>query len=750
MIIDRELSPLIVFAEDDIVNALRKISANKRGFVLCVSGSGQLQGVLTDGDVRRWLTATGEFELDTPAIQVANRQFVALREDADPAEIEALFSDKISFVPLIDAHDHLRAVAWRGSASLAIAGRPIGPEAPAYIIAEIGNNHNGSLDLAKRLVDLAAEAGADCAKFQMRDMASLYRNAGDADDASADLGAQYTLDLLSRFQLDDDEMIAAFDHCKGRQIQPLCTPWDEASLAKLEEYGMPAYKVASADLTNHPLLAAMARTGKILLCSTGMSSESEIADAVAVLRRHDAAFVLLHCNSTYPAPFKDINLAYLKRLARVSGGVVGYSGHERGISVAIAAVAIGAKVLEKHFTVDREMEGNDHRVSLLPAEFRAMVEGVREVEAAMGQAEARVVTQGEMMNREVLAKSLVAARPIAAGAVIGDNDIDVRSPGQGLQPYNRSSLVGKTARRPFAAGEVFFPSDIDGAGASARDFRFRRPWGVPVRYHDVRRMIDATNLDLVEFHLSYKDMLVDPEREFADRTFPVDLVVHSPELFAGDHVMDLCSDDPDYRRRSIDELKRVADVTRRLKPYFANRDAPTPIIINAGGFSADSPIPHERLPAMYDAIAAAFDEVNQNGIEIIPQTMPPYPWHFGGQRFHNLFMTEEDIAGFCTNRGYRVCLDISHSALAANHAHSSFKSFLETVGPLTRHLHIVDAEGVDGEGLQIGDGVIDFAMVADVLDQNAPQASFIPEIWQGHKDEGAGFWTALDRLEQWF
>jgi N-acetylneuraminate synthase len=750
MIIDRELSPLIVFAEDDIVNALRKISANKKGFVLCVSGSGQLQGVLTDGDVRRWLTAAGRFELDTPAIQVANRAFVALRENTEPAEIETRFSDKITFVPLTDDHDHLRAVAFRGTPALTIAGRAIGPDAPAYVIAEIGNNHNGSVELAKQLIDLAAEAGADCAKFQMRDMASLYRNAGDADDASADLGAQYTLDLLSRFQLGDDELVAAFDHCKARGIQPLCTPWDEASLAKLEAYGMPAYKVASADLTNHPLLSAMAATGKVLLCSTGMSSEGEIAEAVALLRRHDAQFVLLHCNSTYPAPFKDINLAYLKRLERISGGVVGYSGHERGISVAIAAVAMGAKVIEKHFTVDREMEGNDHRVSLLPDEFRAMVEGIREVEAASGHAEARIVTQGEMMNREVLAKSLVAARPIAAGAIIGDDDIDVRSPGQGLQPYHRASLIGLPARRDLAPGDVFFPSDIGGAAATARDFRFRRPWGLPVRYHDVRRMIAATNLDLVEFHLSYKDMLVDPEREFADETFPVDLVVHSPELFAGDHVMDLCSDDPAYRRRSIDELKRVADVTRRLKPFFTRADARVPIIVNAGGFSADGPIPADKRPAMYDAIAAAFEEVDQDGVEIIPQTMPPYPWHFGGQRYHNLFMTEGDIASFCSERGYRVCLDISHSALAANHAHSSFKSFLETVGPITRHLHVVDAEGVDGEGLQIGEGAIDFAMVADVLDRTAPEASFIPEIWQGHKDEGAGFWTALDRLEQWF
>src|SRR5204863_6424314 len=171
-----------------------------------------------------------------------------------------------------------------------------------------------------------------------------------------------------------------------------------------------------------------------MICSTGMSTEAEIIQAVAILRRHSAPFILLHCNSTYPAPFKDINLRYLDRLRKISGGLVGYSGHERGYSVAVAAVACGAKLVEKHFTVDRDMEGNDHRVSLLPNEFAQMVTGIREVEEAMGSAAERRLTQGELMNREVLAKSLVAALPIAKGAIITEAMIETRSPGQGLQP----------------------------------------------------------------------------------------------------------------------------------------------------------------------------------------------------------------------------------------------------------------------------------------------------------------------------
>lgn len=749
MIVDRDIAPLIVFSEDDIVAALRKINANKRGFVLCVSGSGQLEGVLTDGDVRRWLVSGGEFDFDTSALKVANRDFVAVLDGADEATISATFSDRVTFVPIVDAHDHLLAVAWRDTKTIGIGGRRIGPGEPAYVIAEIGNNHNGSLELAEQLIDLAAEAGADCAKFQMRDMSTLYRNDGAADDESADLGAQYTLDLLARFQLSDDDMFAAFDHCKARGIQPLCTPWDEASLAKLEAYGMPAYKLASADLTNHPLLAAMAKTGKVMICSTGMSTQNEVEDAIAQLKRHGTPFVLLHCNSTYPAPFKDINLAYMDTLAKAANGMAGYSGHERGIAVPIAAVARGAVVIEKHFTVDRSMEGNDHRVSLLPAEFREMVQGIRNIEAAMGTDKPRGISQGEMMNREVLAKSIVAAQPIAEGQVITEDHLELRSPGQGLQPYHRASLVGRKAARTFAPGDFFFPSDLADQVTKPRDYNFGRPFGVPVRYHDLRKMIAATNLDLVEFHLSYKDMEVDVGKALGEDRFDVDLVVHSPELFASDHVMDLCAPDAAYRQLSIEALQRVIDITRALKPYFGLAERP-PIIINPGGFSADGPIPAERRPPMYEAVAEALETLDKDGVEIIPQTMPPYPWHFGGQRYHNLFMTADDISGFCERYGYRICLDISHSALAANHEKKSFKTFLEQIGHLTRHLHIVDAAGVDGEGLQISEGTIDFAMVAEVLRRTAPEASFIPEIWQGHKDEGSGFWTALERLEEWF
>jgi sialic acid synthase SpsE/sugar phosphate isomerase/epimerase len=749
MILDRNLAKFIVFSEDSLHNALQKISENKARIVFCVSSGGVLEGVLTDGDVRRWITERPSFDTSVSVLSIANKSFTYLSHEASHEEIERNFSDRITFIPLLDRQHHLVAVAYRGAAELRIGQFVIGAGSPAFLIAEIGNNHNGSLDTAKRLIDEAIMAGADCAKFQMRSMANLYRNAGDANDASADLGAQYTLDLLSRFQLSSEEMFQAFDYCKQKGILPLCTPWDRPSLQQLEDYGMLAYKLASADLTNHDLLDAMARTRKPLICSTGMSSENEILEAVKLLKRHNAPFVLLHCNSTYPAPFKDIHLEYLDRLRQIGDCVVGYSGHERGISVAIAAVARGAKVIEKHFTLDRSWEGNDHRVSLLPSEFRSMVQGIREVEEALGSGEARRITQGEMMNREVLAKSLIASRDISLGETLDADMLDVRSPGQGLSPNRKFDLLGRKAVRAMKAGDFFYPSDLDDSATRPRAFKFRRPYGIPVRYHDVKHLAAAAPFDLFEFHLSYKDLEEDIAKHMAGQRHDMNLVVHSPELFAGDHIMDLCSPNVEYRQRSIDELQRVVNVTRALAPYFSRALRPM-IIINPGGFSADGALPVAARSPLYELVADSLAQVDQEGVEIIPQTMPPFPWHFGGQRFHNLFMMADEIVDFCERYRYRVCLDISHSQLACTHFKDSFKDFLERVGPYSAHLHMVDAEGVDGEGLQIGEGMVDFAMVAETLNRCAPAASFIPEIWQGHKNEGAGFWTALDRLEKWF
>ena len=532
----------------------------------------------------------------------------------------------------------------------------------------------------------------------------------------------------------------------------MCTAWDQPSVDQLAAYGVPALKVASADLTNHALLTHMARTGIPMVVSTGMSTEGEIRESVDLLRGHGAAFALLHCQSTYPAPFKDVNLRYLQRLAEIGRCPVGYSGHERGYHVPIAAVGLGAKVIEKHFTIDREMEGNDHKVSLLPGEFAEMVARIREVEAALGSAAPRAVSTGEMMNRVNLAKSLVAARRIEAGELITADAVDIKSPGRGLQPNAHGRLVGRTAQRALDPGDFFYATDLGDAAPQGRPYSFRRPWGLPVRYHDVAAMTRDCTPDFLEFHFSYKDLELDPAEVLADRGLPLAMgyACHSPDLFTGDFLLNLASDDDDHWERSVKELQRVIDLTRSMRPLFS-ADAPDPVVIaSLGGFTSSAHVTPDLLPAMYARVAAGLDRIDDDGVRLCAQTLPPFPWYMGGQLFCNLFVGAADTAAWAEKYDRRLCLDVSHSKLAATFGQVPFSEAVDHLAPHADHLHLVDATGVDGEGVQVGDGEVDWALLAQQLDLHCPDAGFIPEIWQGHVNDGEGFWIALERLEQWF
>src|SRR6201997_212913 len=360
------------------------------------------------------------------------------------------------------------------AATTSIGDRPIGNGEACYVIAEIGNNHNGDFDRAIALVDASVAAGADCAKFQMRKLDEVYR-ASSLSGKDDDLAVEYTLDLLRRFELTTEQQNQIADYCASKGIQYLCTPWDARSVAVLESFGVSAYKVASADLTNLPLLAKLTATGKTLIVSTGMSTTEEIKAAAKFLDDRAAPYVLLHCQSTYPAALHNIHLRFMETLKKIHP-LVGYSGHERGIAVSIGAVALGAVVIERHITLDREMEGPDHAASLEPEEFKALVSGIREVEAARGEKLAeRALSQGELINRENLAKSLVAARDITAGPVISDADVAVKSPGQGLPPVKMPALIGKKIGRAMKTDDYFFQSDLEEGAVKARRYRFHRP-----------------------------------------------------------------------------------------------------------------------------------------------------------------------------------------------------------------------------------------------------------------------------------
>jgi sugar phosphate isomerase/epimerase len=436
----------------------------------------------------------------------------------------------------------------------------------------------------------------------------------------------------------------------------------------------------------------------------------------------------------------------MKRLSEINP-LVGYSGHERGIAVSLAAVALGAKIIERHFTFDRNMEGPDHAASLEPTEFKALTLGIREIEQALGDGAMRSVSQGEMINRENLAKSLVAATDLEKGTVIAQQHLKVRSPGQGLSAQYYEKLLGRTLLRDMKNEDYFYPTDLQNGRLEPRDYSFKRPWGVPVRYHDFASYENKINPDIFEFHLSYSDLDLNLD-DFLSGQYKSGFVVHAPELFLDSKLMDLATPDLEYRHNSIVETQRVINITRKLKRYFPNTPRPM-IVANIGGFTMDGPLPPSEVNSYYERFSDSLSKLDLQGVELIPQTMAPFPWHFGGQRFQNLFLHQIEIVEWCEKLGLRMCFDVSHSRLMCNNFGLDFYKFAEQIAPITGHLHLGDAFGTNGEGLQVGDGDIDFTHLCSILNRLCPNAPFIPEIWQGHKNGGEGFWAALEKLEKY-
>lgn len=619
----------------------------------------------------------------------------------------------------------------------------LGEKDRVFIIAEIGMNHNGSFENAIKLIDQAFLCGVDCVKFQMRDLKELYSN--DAlDKTSSDLSTQYTTALLEKFELSFEEYTTLASYAQSKNLIFLCTPWDKKSADAIDLLNVPVFKTASADMTNFDLLGHLIAKNKPIILSTGMSTKDEIDHTVEFLVKHKANFALLHCNSTYPAPFKDINLRYLENLKKYNVPV-GYSGHERGIAVSIAAVALGACIIERHITLDRNMEGPDHTASLEMEDFKKLVEGIREVELALGVNTDRAITQGELINRENLGKSIFSTKDIHTGDTFTQEMFEIKSPGQGLSPQYLSKIIGYKAVRDIPKGKALFKSDLGGLIRAKKHYTFNRVWALPVRFHDINSLLENTTPDSIEFHMSFKDINEDLSK-YLTQEYACRYIVHAPELFEDDHLLDLCTPNEEYRMQSIQHLQRVIDKTKDMQKYFPKTKTPQ-IVVHCGGFTKDEPLTVDLKPMYYKNLIDSISKLNSKGVELLPENMAPFPWLFGGQRYQNIFIDANEIVEFCKITHLRICQDISHSHLACNKFNWNHLEYTKTLAPYTAHYHISDGTGVDGEGLQIGEGNIDFENIYPIINELSKDASFIPEVWQGHKNNGEGFWISLERME---
>ncbi len=332
--------------------------------------------------------------------------------------------------------------------NLNIASHTVGPGCPCFIIAEAGVNHNGDIHIARQLVEAASDAGADAIKFQTFTADNLIT----VDTPKAQYQLQNTgtketqYDMIRSLELSYDTHKELQDYSKSLDIMFLSSAFDEQSSDFLNSIDIPAFKIPSGEITNLPLLSHIAKYGKPLIVSTGMATIEEVETAVKCIQEAGCdQFVLLHCVSNYPAPAADINLRAMHTMAEAFNTPVGYSDHTLGTSVPIAAVSLGASIIEKHFTLDRNLAGPDHKASLEPLELKDMIEGIRTVESALGDGIKRP-TEGELPISELVRKSVVSRLKIEKGTTITQNMLAILRPGYGIPPDMISELIGRTAQ----------------------------------------------------------------------------------------------------------------------------------------------------------------------------------------------------------------------------------------------------------------------------------------------------------------
>jgi N-acetylneuraminate synthase len=500
------------------------------------------------------------------------------------------------------------------------------------------------------------------------------------------------------------------------------------------ELDVNAFKIASADLTNLELLEYVAAAKKSMLVSTGMSYWEEIEKAVNLLNKTSAPFALLHCRSVYPVWPREVNLRMISMLSQF-GCPVGYSGHDIGITISLVAASMGASIIEKHITLNRNMRGPDHKISLDPYELKRLVRDIRVADQAMGKNK-RFLLRGEVLNRELFGKSLVATRDITSDTVITRDMIKVQGPGKGLSPCRIDELTGKKIKRNIFIGDFFVDEDLDGALNTDFSNSFNSRWGLISRFSDMKEIM-SYNPKVIEFHLAENDFQIDFK---ADEYKSQELIVHAPEYIGG-RLFDLCSGSEEIRSASVKMAQKTIDLTRKISPGFKGNPK---VIIHPGAMSLNTKL---NKISLHNALLRSLEEIDGDGTEILLENLPPYPWYFGGQWKGSYFMDPYEIRDFCKETGMNICFDLSHAALYCNAKEMDIREFIKTITPFIVHIHFADAYGLDGEGVQFGEGDLNLKEIMPLFSDY--KGTWVPEIWRGHLEKGKGFIQALNMLKKY-
>ena len=596
------------------------------------------------------------------------------------------------------------------------------------IIAEIGINHNGRIDTARRLVSAAAETRLWGVKFQYRNLDNAYT------DGVREIGDEILTREIARNYIAPRELIALAQFGRSLGLSAGISFFDTADMGDFGD-DLAAFdflKLPSAELTNAPLVDRMLETGRDVFISTGCHSEAEIEAALGRLSLNN--WIPLHCISNYPTALQNARLGYLTYMLRRFKRDVGYSSHDENWEVCLLALQLGASVIERHITLDKQAEGLDHSTSSTPDEFLKLSSFTENMDLILAGDAPRVVNQGELLNRQNLGRSFFASRDIEAGETVTVDHLSYRSPQVGLLREEIGHFVGQPAIKRVAKGQpisrtVFCrPEPLPDA---VLEFARAHQLALPVRLHDIAFFEKEIPTQSYEFHLSFAEALSRPD---AASYRPANRYsIHLPDYVNSTQLIDVLSPSADQRAASHDILDRTADFASALQQRTGRQ---VPVV---GSFS----VVHANRRDFFAAHAEVLHRHRQRGVVIMPQWLPPIAWYFGGSvRLHA--MNDSVDADLLAEFDLTCCMDFSHLIMGRNFSGFSIDAILERLAGRIGHLHLADAAGIDGEGVQIGEGepenlgVVRRALRYDCLK--------VIEVWQGHLDAGARFREALTRL----
>lgn len=600
------------------------------------------------------------------------------------------------------------------------------------IIAELGINHRGSSEVAEQLIDIAAEAGAWGAKFQYRARQGFYQ-------ATHEIGDEILSREIDESYMAPDTMLQLAERIRARGMAAGISffKFEDADDFGDRIHEFDFFKVPSAELLNEELIFAIAGLGKPIILSTGGHGEDEILRSIETTRSiPDISY--LHCISNYPVLLGNQQMRFIKTLKAHTQAPVGYSSHDQDWEVCLVAAANGASVFERHLTMDKNGRGIDDSSSSDPEEFRRLCKLLNAFESVQGTGR-REINQGERINMQNLGSSLYASRHIAPGEVVSADNTVVKAPRKGVTWTELKQRSDKAVKRPVAAGTALSELHFTDAKAPLEPaliaFCDENRLSIPLRLHDARVLQSRFPIQNNELHLSYEEVAAfgrDMSGELAGLDLRRHYSIHIPDYIDSKTLIDPLADDDRIREGSRKVISTCVDLALELE---TRTGAPVPIV---GSFSRLRP---EGKRQTYRELKTYLEEAGQRrGAPIYPQWLPRIAWYFGGADVLDMFCGEDDI-DIIVEIGMELCLDLSHLILSANYARADWHAWCDRLLPFARHIHIADAVGIDGEGVEFGQG--DLGDPAAYL--VGPQRKVL-EVWQGHLSEGDGFDNAIRQL----